>query len=316
MRQSRSHQSSPAYPNGVSARPPSRRWRLCFWGGLLLVVVALLALDAAGASAAARVCWFLEFYSGVFSLVALSITVMLGLAATDRIVLAVRHRVLLQTAHRTVAVSVMACLGIHLIMKVDEGHARVVDAVVPFLATHRVLYVGFGTLAGYLVVVAMWTGLARGRFASGNRPGAWRLLHVVAYASWLLALAHGLLSGRPARPWVTVSYAACLVLVGLALLVRLSVEVNRRGHRLRVRRVDPDPAGRPRYAVEPVATGSAPVTATVADRETPVSAPADAGPSTPARPSWSEPAPFEASRPLDQIPDDEFWAYMRGEALR
>src|SRR5688572_5327708 len=42
---------------------------------------------------------YVEFYMGVISLVSLSITIMVGLVATDRLVLSIRQRVLLQSGH-------------------------------------------------------------------------------------------------------------------------------------------------------------------------------------------------------------------------
>ena len=51
-----------------------------------------------------------EYYMGVICLVSLSITIMIGLVATDRLVLSIRQRVLLQSAHRTTGVIAVAAL--------------------------------------------------------------------------------------------------------------------------------------------------------------------------------------------------------------
>src|SRR5207248_3250466 len=122
--------------------------------------------------------WFLEYYAGVFTLVALSITVMVGLVATDRMVLTIRHRILLQAAHRGTALASMVFLGIHIALKVLEAHASFVDIMVPFVASHRVV-IGFGTIAADLMIVIAWTGVIRGRFAGRAHPGIWRALHAL-----------------------------------------------------------------------------------------------------------------------------------------
>jgi hypothetical protein len=192
------------------------------------LVGAILTFTGPGMAIIRAVYGFLEFYSGVFSLVALSISVMVGLVATDRIVLLVRHRVLLQAVHRAMATTAMVFLGVHIFTKIVEGHASVIDVVVPFLASHRVVYVGLGTIASYLMILVTWTGIIRGRFAGSAHPGLWRALHASAYFSWVFALFHGLESGRHAKTWVTVSYVVCVIAVGLALLVRLSVSWGRR----------------------------------------------------------------------------------------
>src|SRR3954451_5327655 len=54
-----------------------------------------------------------EYYMGVITLVSLSITIMVGLVATDRLVLSIRQRVLLQSAHRTTGVIAVLSLFVH-----------------------------------------------------------------------------------------------------------------------------------------------------------------------------------------------------------
>ncbi|MFI7305383.1 hypothetical protein ACIBM8_19395 [Micromonospora aurantiaca] len=171
--------------------------------------------------------FFTEFFAGVVALVSLSITVMLGLLATDRLVLLIRHRVLLQSAHRATGVLGVAGLVFHVITKVAIGRAGPTDAVVPFLSGSG-LYVGLGTVAALLMVGVLWTGLVRVRFAGVGPKWFWRGLHSMAYVSWPFALVHGLNAGRPAAGWVVLSYLACVVLVVMALLVRLSVHLGKR----------------------------------------------------------------------------------------
>jgi len=96
------------------------------------------------------------------------------------------------------------------------------------MASHRVVFIGLGTIAANLMIVIAWTGVIRGRFAGSAHPGIWRALHASAYLAWPFALVHGLESGRPAKTWVTVSYVACVVFVVLALLVRVCLTWGKR----------------------------------------------------------------------------------------
>ncbi|WBB67030.1 hypothetical protein [Micromonospora sp. WMMD812] len=188
---------------------------------------AAVMLTGAGQRAYAYGFFFTEFFAGVVTLVALSLTVMLGLLATDRLVLLIRHRVLLQSAHRATGVLGVVGLLFHVLTKVATGRAASTDAVVPFVGG-RGLYVGLGTVAALLMVSVLWTGIIRARFAGVGPKWLWRALHSLAYLAWPFALVHGLYAGRPAKSWVMLSYLACLLLVVLALLVRLSVTVGRR----------------------------------------------------------------------------------------
>ncbi|MFG1777048.1 hypothetical protein ACGFIG_11535 [Micromonospora sp. NPDC049048] len=199
----------------------------------VLTVSALAALWATtmltgvGSAAYAYGFFFTEFFAGVVTLVALSLTVMMGLLATDRLVLLIRHRVLLQSAHRATGILGVAGLLFHVLTKIATGRAAGTDAVVPFVGG-RGLYVGLGTVAALLMVSVLWTGVVRARFAGVGPKWLWRTLHSAAYLSWPFAIVHGLNAGRPAQPWVVLSYLACVLLVVLALLVRLSVSLGRR----------------------------------------------------------------------------------------
>lgn len=130
-----------------------------------------------------------------------------------------------------------------------------IDVVVPFVASHRRVFVGLGTVAGYLMVLAawsgVWSGVVRSRFATLRRPSLWRLLHCCAYVAWPVALLHGLLSGRAARPWVGVSSAVCLVAVAVALVVRLSTAKRRVSSSLRARTVSVGVPHRRRSSARP-----------------------------------------------------------------
>ncbi|WP_406036558.1 hypothetical protein OG799_19070 [Micromonospora sp. NBC_00898] len=248
---------SPPRTAGLATRPAARGGRRPLAIASTLAVIVAGSFTPPGSVAVAWSFSFLEYFTGVFSLVGLSVTVMIGLAATDRLLLLVRHRILLQVAHRATAATAVVCLAIHILTKCIEGHAHVWDMVVPFLAGHRPVQVGLGTLASYLMIMATWTGATRASYAQSRRPGRWRALHATAYGSWLLAMVHGLGAGRAAKPWVAASYTVCVALVVLALLVRLFVALSRRTHLARahtLRKMRPTGQPTPIAATTPLAT--------------------------------------------------------------
>jgi hypothetical protein len=171
---------------------------------------------------------YAEYYFGVIALVALSITIMVGLVATDRLVLSIRQRVMLQSTHRTTGLIAVCSLVVHVWTKVVEHHIGIVDAFVPFMASYNRLLIGFGTISGWIMFLVMWTGIARARFIGQDRPWLWRSIHAISYLMWPIALVHGLSAGRPAKTWVNVSYILCILVVLIGLAVRLSVSLNRK----------------------------------------------------------------------------------------
>jgi hypothetical protein len=163
---------------------------------------------------------FLLAYSGVFALVALTAAVAAGLASADRLVVSPAGRVTFQAVHRALSLASVGFLASHVLLEVLAHRSHAIDTLVPFLASGRTLYLGLGTLASDLILLITLTGVVRGRFAS-RWTATWRGVHVTAYLAWPLAILHGLLGGRTAKPYVDWSYGACVAAVAVALVVRL-----------------------------------------------------------------------------------------------
>lgn len=164
---------------------------------------------------------FLLSYSGVFALIALTAAVAAGLIATDRLIVSPAGRVTFQAVHRALSLAAVGLLASHVLLEILAHRSHAIDTVVPFLAGGRRLYLGLGTLASDLILLIALSGVARRRFAS-RWAATWRGVHVTAYLAWPMAILHGLLSGRAARPYVDWSYGACVAAVAVALVVRLA----------------------------------------------------------------------------------------------
>ena len=203
---------------------------------MLGVAVVVLGSTGIGRIVGKAAEHFLLFYAGVFVLLTLTGTVIIGLVATDRIIMSPARRVTAQAVHRAVATGAMAFLVIHIVSEIAAQRSHVIDSVIPFLDPGRTFYLGLGTVASDLMVMFAVTGIFRARLASGMSPRAWRVLHATAYAAWLLAIVHGLLAGRPAKTFfgfsgfVAWSYGACVAAVGVALVVRFVAKDRAAGH--------------------------------------------------------------------------------------
>ncbi|MFD3942420.1 hypothetical protein [Streptomyces sp. NPDC058579] len=183
------------------------------------MVIPLLVLGGSEGFRAA-----LDFTSGVLSLVSLTASVAWGLIATDRLLLSTRHRLLAQGIHRGTAVAALGFLLLHGTVKVALGRVEPVGALLPFGlgVSGSSALIGFGSLAGLLMVVTAATGALRSTLAGRSRFAArWRPLHMLAYPAWCFALVHGLYAGRPAATWVLVMYCLALTAVAAAVSLRL-----------------------------------------------------------------------------------------------
>ncbi|NUP03164.1 MAG: hypothetical protein HOV96_15450 [Nonomuraea sp.] len=261
------------HPRHAPTKLDSRNVRLGASASITAVLLSVFALARTerGVALLGRGVSFLEFYAGVFALVLLTATVALGLLTTERVFLSPANRVRAQLAHRATAFIGLAYLVTHITLMISLGHAPPGAAVVPVAG----LYVGLGALAFDLMVVAVATGMLRGRFAVRSTPWMWRLMHSAAYLAWPVAITHGLTAGRPPAGWVAWSYVACLAAVGSALVVRVLASMLRPPvvpERIEAPAVSAGvaadvPVERPRTAASAAAKVSAPVSLADARRK-------------------------------------------------
>lgn len=215
MKPHRRIRSSPSKSSSTAMSRPMQ-------GGLTVAALVLLPLLAVSGSDGFRA--GLDFTTGVLTLVSLTAAIAWGLLATDRIFLSTRQRLIGQGIHRAAAVTSLGFLLLHGTVKVSLGHVELLGALIPFGlgVSGTAGLIGFGSLAGLLMIVAAATGAMRSAFATpGKIAGRWRALHALSYPAWCSALVHGLYAGRQAATWVVVMYILCLLAVAAALCLRL-----------------------------------------------------------------------------------------------
>lgn len=165
--------------------------------------------------------WYLARGTGAVSLVLLTASVVLGILGSVRFAAPRWPRFAIDTVHRDVSLLVLVVLALHVITSVLDGFAPIslLDGVVPFATPYRPLWMGLGTLAFDLLLAIAITSLVRRRL--GYR--AWRAIHWLAYASWPVAVLHGLGTGSDVKQWWMLGLtAACIVAVLLAVWARLA----------------------------------------------------------------------------------------------
>jgi predicted ferric reductase len=170
--------------------------------------------------------WYIARGAGLSALVLLTASTAIGALMTGRG--RSTTRVMWSYAHRVTASVGLAVLALHIGSLLADSYAHVgwVASIVPFTAGYRPTWVGFGTLAIYVTVLAASVGLARGRIATSERGArVWRWLHGLAYVGWGLAMLHGLNAGSDSKlGWVRVLYVGCGAAVAGSVAVRVGLE--------------------------------------------------------------------------------------------
>jgi DMSO/TMAO reductase YedYZ heme-binding membrane subunit len=193
----------------------------------IVVIVFVLVMTKAGRNIDAATQRFMLFYAGVFALIGLTGSVIVGLLATDRTILTPGHRVMAQAVHRAVSFGALAFLIIHIVTEILAQRVHVIDAFIPFLSPFRTFYIGLGTIASDLILLLVITSILRKRFTAHGNAWRWRAIHYSSYLAFVFGILHGLLGGRTAKPYVDWSYGFAIAVTALALAVRfLAISVR------------------------------------------------------------------------------------------
>jgi hypothetical protein len=171
------------------------------------------------ASAGPSAYWYLTRGTGTIALILLTLSVALGVANIRRLCTAGIPRFVFDAVHRNVSLLAVAFIVVHILTSVLDSFAPInlIDAVVPFVSAYRPLWMGLGAVAFDLLLAVAITSLLRQRF--GYRT--WRVVHWTAYASWPVALLHGLGTGSDTRSaWMLAVVAGTVVIVLVAAVSR------------------------------------------------------------------------------------------------
>jgi sulfoxide reductase heme-binding subunit YedZ len=172
--------------------------------------------------------WYATRATGVVAMVLLTATVMLGVAGTARAASARWPRIVTAGLHRNLALTSVALVAVHVVTTVLDPFAPIgwIAAVIPFSSPYRPLWLSLGAVAFDLLLAVLVTSLLRDRL----KHRTWQAVHLLVYASWPVALWHGLGTGTDTPlPWLLVVYAGCVAGVGWAIWWRLTLSGRRAG---------------------------------------------------------------------------------------
>ena len=180
--------------------------------------MSALVPAAAGPSAY----WYLARGTGAVALVLLTASVVLGVLGSVRFDAGPRWpRFTIDALHRDVSLLVVVLLALHIVTSVLDKFAPIslLDAVIPLRSSYRPFWLGLGALSFDLLIALVVTSLLRRRL--GYRP--WRAVHWLAYASWPVAVFHGLGTGSDSKSWWMLALtSACVAAVLLAVWARIA----------------------------------------------------------------------------------------------
>jgi sulfoxide reductase heme-binding subunit YedZ len=175
-----------------------------------------IAIATAGPSAY----WYLTRSTGAVALILLTLALTLGVIDVRRWGTERWPRFVVDSLHRSVSLLALAFLLVHILTATLDSFAPVslVNAVIPFTGSYRPLWLGLGAISFDLVLAVILTSLLRRRMGHA----VWRTTHWLTYASWPIALLHGLGTGSDVKDtWLLALSVGCLVAVIVSVLARV-----------------------------------------------------------------------------------------------
>jgi methionine sulfoxide reductase heme-binding subunit len=175
-----------------------------------------LSLAAAGPS----INWYLTRSTGAVALLLLSAALALGVVDVRRWSTPRWPRFVVDSLHRNVSLLALVFLLAHILTSVLDSFASIglIDAFVPFVGSYRPFWLGLGAVAFDLIIAVIVTSLLRTRMGYGS----WRAIHWLTYASWPIALLHGLGTGSDVNSaWLQILSIVCAAVVLAAVLSRV-----------------------------------------------------------------------------------------------
>lgn len=156
--------------------------------------------------------WYTTRGAGAVSLILLSGVVVLGLLARLRVESRGWPRFLSAAVHGDLALMTLVFLLLHIVTAVVDPftHLGLVAALVPFGSYYRTLWLGFGTIAFELLLAIIATSVLRRHIGART----WRAIHWLAYASWPIAVLHGVGTGTDSTAsWMLAIDVVCVAAV-------------------------------------------------------------------------------------------------------
>jgi sulfoxide reductase heme-binding subunit YedZ len=169
-----------------------------------------------------QVLWYIDRGSGLAALMLLTTSVVLGVVSVARVHSPRWPRFALSLLHRNLSLLALTFGAVHVVTSVIDAYVPigVVDALVPFAAQYKPLWLALGTISADLMIAVLITTALRRRLGFK----AWRTVHLLSYGCWGASVIHSIMIGSDARSavWGVMIVAACIGAVGGAFVQRTS----------------------------------------------------------------------------------------------
>ncbi len=165
--------------------------------------------------------WYASRATGIVALLLLTAVLVLGILVNRQGRLPGLPRFAVTDIHRNLSLLSVAFIAVHVLTAVLDTFVSIPLAagIIPFASGYERLWLGLGAISVDLMLAMIVTSLLRGRM---NRL-LWRVIHLLAYASWPVAFAHSIGSSKDLQQgWMLIMAVGCALIVAAAVVWRLA----------------------------------------------------------------------------------------------
>jgi predicted ferric reductase len=165
--------------------------------------------------------WYASRATGIVTLLLLTAVLVLGLVVNRQGRIPGWPGFAVTSLHRNLSLLSVAFITVHVLTAVLDTYVSIplVSALIPFTSGYERFWIGLGAVSVDLILAMIATSLIRGRL---DRR-LWRAVHLLAYVSWPVALAHSVGAGKDLQqgllPWMAVG---CALVAVVAVAWRLA----------------------------------------------------------------------------------------------
>ena len=156
--------------------------------------------------------WVLARASGIAGYLLIVASMTSGVVLHTRLVQRLASPIARMEWHRILAILGLALVALHGVALVMDNYmpTRWIDLVVPGGIAYRPLWVAFGVLGMWLMVIVSVTAAMRKHLGAK----VWKGIHLASYGVFVTATVHGVTAGTDsAQPWMIAIYLGSIALV-------------------------------------------------------------------------------------------------------
>ena len=165
--------------------------------------------------------WYASRATGIIALLVFTAVLVLGLMVTRQVRLPGLPGFAVTALHRNLSLLGLTLVAVHVLTAALDQYVRIplLSAVIPFDSGYERFWLGLGSVAFDVIVALIVTSLVRGHLSRTW----WRAIHLLAYFSWPVALAHGFGAATDLRQgWLLAVAVGCVFAVIAATAARLA----------------------------------------------------------------------------------------------